>query len=144
MLDRAAASLPALDRLARKPFPVFLEPPSLDDRIVNQFALFSLMSSPRAQMDDWLIHHRHLYNEIVIPSSLKWEVRDKLDQAKHHRTRAVSRSRWNQPMAETLLQSADDLPAAAREPPAHQIAAARRPGDEVLDDGNGSRRRRRR
>ena len=82
MLDRAARTLPALDRLAgRKPFVVFLEPPSLDDRIVNQFALFSLMSSPTAQFGDWLADHPRLARRIIIPSKLKWEIRDKLDQA---------------------------------------------------------------
>src|SRR5207237_250516 len=46
MLDKAADTLPKFDALGkRNPFVVFLEPPSLDDRIVNQFALFSLMSS---------------------------------------------------------------------------------------------------
>ena len=83
MLERAATTLPQLDRLAGKgkPFVLFLEPPSLDDRIVNQFALFSLMSSPRAAMDEWLIDHSGLAHKIVIPAALKWEVRDKLDQA---------------------------------------------------------------
>src|SRR4051812_12572118 len=43
MLEREAQTLPALDRLApRRPFVLFLEPPSLDERIVNQYALFSL------------------------------------------------------------------------------------------------------
>ena len=69
------------DRLARTPFVVFLEPPSLDPRIVNQFALFALMSSPEATLNDWLNRHPSLANHIVIPASLKWEIRDKLDQA---------------------------------------------------------------
>jgi hypothetical protein len=69
------------DRLARTPFVVFLEPPSLDPRIVNQFALFSLMSSPQASLDDWLARHRALAKRILVPASLKWEIRDKLDQA---------------------------------------------------------------
>jgi hypothetical protein len=83
MLARAAETLPRLDRLAAadKPFVLFLEPPSLDDRIVNQFALFSLMSSPTAQMDPWLACHTALWHKLVIPAALKWEVRDKLDQA---------------------------------------------------------------
>lgn len=59
----------------------FFEPPSLDERIVNQFALFSLMSNPIASLDDWLIDHPDLFRRIIIPSELKWEVRDKLDQA---------------------------------------------------------------
>src|SRR4051794_1341715 len=46
MLMRAAPTLQDFDALAREPFVAFLEPPSLDDRIVNQFALFSLLSSP--------------------------------------------------------------------------------------------------
>lgn len=77
----AFGSLRRFDRLARDPFVVFLEPPSLDPRIVNQFALFSLMSSPIASLDDWLMAHPTVAKRIIIPASLKWEIRDKLDQA---------------------------------------------------------------
>jgi hypothetical protein len=73
-------TLAQFDRLTRLPFVVFLEPPSIDPRIVNQFALFSLMSSPSASLADWLRGAPHLARRIVIPAGLKWEVRDKLDQ----------------------------------------------------------------
>jgi hypothetical protein len=69
------------DALARTPFLVFLEPPAIDRRILNQLALFSLMSSATAEMDDWLESHPRLSRRIVIPAKLKWEIRDKLDQA---------------------------------------------------------------
>jgi hypothetical protein len=82
MLEREAETLAALDRLTPKqPFVLFLEPPSLDERIVNQYALFSLMSGPNAQMDAWIATHPKLSTKIIIPAKLKWEVRDKLDQA---------------------------------------------------------------
>jgi hypothetical protein len=74
-------SLQEFDRLARTPFVVFLEPPSLDPRIVNQFALFSLMSNAAATMDDWLSRRAKLARRIIVPAALKWEIRDKLDQA---------------------------------------------------------------
>src|SRR5688572_20345325 len=45
-------SLRTFDGLAREPFVVFIEPPSLDARILNQFALFSLMPSPSARLDE--------------------------------------------------------------------------------------------
>jgi len=81
MLGRAAAGLREFDRLASRPFVAFFEPPSLDERIVNQFALFSLMSSPTATLNDFLRRHTDLWRRVVIPHGLKWEVRDKLDQA---------------------------------------------------------------
>ncbi len=81
MLDRAASSLPELDRLAADVYVIFLEPPSLDNNIVNQFALFSMMSGPAARLDHWLETHPELYRRIIVPAELKWEVRDKLDQA---------------------------------------------------------------
>jgi hypothetical protein len=82
MLEEAADSLQKFDTLGGgKPFVVFMEPPSLDARIVNQFALFSLMSSATARLDHWLEAHPDLYRRLVIPAALKWEVRDKLDQA---------------------------------------------------------------
>jgi hypothetical protein len=82
MLDEAAKSLGDFDALGKdNPFVVFLEPPSLDERIINQFALFSLMSSPTARLDHWLENHPDLSHRLVIPQEMKWEVRDKLDQA---------------------------------------------------------------
>jgi len=81
MLGRVAPTLRAFDGLAAEPFVVFFEPPSLDERIVNQYALFSLMSSPTASLSDWLKGHPDLARRVVIPHELKWEVRDKLDQA---------------------------------------------------------------
>jgi len=81
MLNLVAGTLPDYDRLVQGECVVFFEPPSLDDRIVNQFALFSMMSSPTARLDHWLEQHPELSRRIVIPASLKWEVRDKLDQA---------------------------------------------------------------
>jgi hypothetical protein len=81
MLLQVADSLAAFDRLAPEPFVVFFEPPSLDDRIVNQAALFSLMSSPTARLDYWLADRPEVYRRIIIPANLKHEVRDKLDQA---------------------------------------------------------------
>ncbi len=82
MLDGVAPNLGDLERLSRREFAMFFEPPSLDDRIVNQFALFSLMSSPAARLDDWLAGQKssEVYR-VVIPRELKWEIRDKLDQA---------------------------------------------------------------
>jgi hypothetical protein len=77
----AFGSLRNFDRLSRMPFVVFLEPPSLDPRIVNQHALFSLMSSPSATMDDWVAAHPKLVRRVIVPARLKWEIRDKLDQA---------------------------------------------------------------
>lgn len=81
MLNRVSPTLPAFDRLSEEPFVIFMEPPSLDDRIVNQFALFSLMSSATASLDAWLVEHAEVFRRITIPAALKWEVRDKLDQA---------------------------------------------------------------
>jgi hypothetical protein len=81
MLRAVTPGLAELDRLAPEPFVVFFEPPSLDQRIVNQFALFAMMSSPSARLDRWLADHPELHRRVVVPASLKWEVRDKLDQA---------------------------------------------------------------
>lgn len=88
MLNEAARDLKALEQLEKEAgaeFVVFLEPPSLDERIVNQFAIFSLMSNATARLDHWLAAKAetipNLYRRVIIPADLKWEVRDRLDQA---------------------------------------------------------------
>lgn len=75
------ATLREFDALAREPFLLFLEPPALDARIVNQAALFSVMPSPSASLADWLTQHPQLSRRVVVPAELKWEIRDKLDQS---------------------------------------------------------------
>ena len=81
MLNRVATTLDDFDAMAKHDFVLFFEPPSLDERIVNQFALFSLPSSPALTLEEFLRRREGAYRRIVIPASLKWEVRDKLDQA---------------------------------------------------------------
>ena len=80
MIAAVASDFRELDALGED-FVVFVEPPSFDERIVNQYALFSLTSQPDVSLDSWLAEHPVLLRKLVIPAELKWEVRDKLDQA---------------------------------------------------------------
>ncbi|MDX5421807.1 MAG: FRG domain-containing protein [Hymenobacteraceae bacterium] len=81
MLEPVAPALKSLKSFQEKDYVLFLEPPSLDARIVHQYALFSMMSDVKAELSQWLQQHPELYFRVIIPASLKWEVRDKLDQA---------------------------------------------------------------
>jgi FRG domain-containing protein len=78
---RTFATLRDFDAMTRDLFLLFLEPPALDTRILNQAALFSLMPSSTAPLHDWLVAHPELVRRVLVPAELKWEVRDKLDQA---------------------------------------------------------------
>jgi hypothetical protein len=73
LLAEASPGLEDLERYEGD-FVLFVEPPSFDARIVNQYALFSVVSRPGFRLDE-------LAQRVVIPAGLKWEVRDKLDQA---------------------------------------------------------------
>lgn len=74
-------SLQDFDTLAEHgEFVLFLEPPSLDARIVNQGAVMSIMPSPTTALHAFLDRHPEVYKRVIIPRELKWEVRDKLDQ----------------------------------------------------------------
>lgn len=81
MLDHVAGTLDNLNALSDRDFVLYMEPPSLDERIVNQFALFSLVSSPERPLNEWLEENTTLSRRLIIPAQLKWEFRDKLDQA---------------------------------------------------------------
>ena len=77
MIAAVAADFGELDKLGDD-FVVFVEPPSFDERIVNQYALFSLSD---VSLNRWLEEHPELTRKLVVPAELKWEIRDKLDQA---------------------------------------------------------------
>ena len=81
LLASAVASLERLREVSDEPALLFLEPPSLDQRIVTQYALFSLLTHADADMQEWVERHPDLCTRVVIPAHSKWEIRDKLDQA---------------------------------------------------------------
>jgi hypothetical protein len=81
LLAEAVPSLDELAVLSEIPALVFLEPPALDQRIAAQYALFSLLTRVDSDMSAWTTDHDEMCRRIIIPSRVKWEIRDKLDQA---------------------------------------------------------------
>lgn len=81
MLDKIA-TFEELDALRDEAdFIVVFEPPALDQRITNQYAMFTALPDPLASVSSFLNRNPSYGQKIVIPSALKWEVRDKLDQS---------------------------------------------------------------
>jgi hypothetical protein len=82
LLAARAPSLEEFDALnAGEAFLLFFEPPSLDDRIVNQSAVLSAMCDPEASLDDWLDANPGLSHAWCITTEAKAEIRQRLDQA---------------------------------------------------------------
>jgi hypothetical protein len=81
-LARAEVTPFNLTGYSESDFFLFLEPPSIDDRVVNQFASLTVGSNPSSRFDDWLEGlESEVARRLVIPSSVKAEAREKLDQA---------------------------------------------------------------
>ena len=81
LLASQASTPEKLDGLAgSEPFVVFFEPPSLDDRIVNQSAVLSALSDPRASLDDWFEAHAGIAHAWRMTPDAKAEIRERLDQ----------------------------------------------------------------
>ncbi len=81
MLSKVASSLQEFDGLSKETFALFFDPPSMDERIVNQYAMHSVISDPKMSMDRILEKNPDIFRKVIVPYELKWEVRDKLDQA---------------------------------------------------------------
>jgi hypothetical protein len=81
ILESVIPTLKDYDAMPFGPHLIFFEPPSINERIVNQYAMFSVISDSLLDYDDLLKKRPDLYRRIIIPSKLKWEIRDKLDQA---------------------------------------------------------------
>ncbi|RYG25309.1 FRG domain-containing protein [bacterium] len=82
LLEEVVPTLDDLEKLGDgEPLLLFFEPPAIDQRILNQYAFFGVLSDARARMQDYLQAHPELAFRVVIPAALRQEVRDKLDQA---------------------------------------------------------------
>lgn len=59
---------------------VSIEPPSIDQRIVNQYSFFSIIPSGIENVEEFLEQHTENTVKYVIKKEIRWDVRDLLDQ----------------------------------------------------------------
>ena len=81
MLNEAAASIEEYDRLTAGSSMVIMEPPSVDPRIVSQYAFFSVVPGQVHSIEDFLGKHTAGTVKYVIDKDLKWRIRDFLDES---------------------------------------------------------------
>jgi FRG domain len=82
LLGRLASDVGDLGRLEEnRPFALFFEPPTFDERIASQAAVLSVISDPVCQLEAWLGGHADAGRSWRIPVELKADVRERLDQA---------------------------------------------------------------
>ena len=86
MLQKCTGSLKKYDQDMKDQAMVLLEPPSMDERIVNQYANFSIVpegiepSDGSYSIEQWLDEHTEKTVKYVIERELVWRIRDMLDQ----------------------------------------------------------------
>ena len=59
---------------------VMLEPPSIDQRIINQYSIFSVMPKGITNIEDFLSRSTNNTIKYIIKKDIKWRIRDMLDQ----------------------------------------------------------------
>lgn len=80
MLDEAAGSLEQYDADMGDRAMIIIEPPSMNDRIVNQYSFFSLVPMAMTDIEGFLDKYTNNTVKYVIDKKLRWRVRDMLDQ----------------------------------------------------------------
>ena len=59
---------------------VNIEPPSVDQRIINQYSFFSIIPAGIEDIEDFLDKHTEHTIKYIIKKDIRWDVRDMLDQ----------------------------------------------------------------
>lgn len=73
-------SLDEYDQDMNKSAMVTIEPPSIGQRIVNQYSFFSIVPDGISDVEDYLDKNTNNTVKYVIDKSLRWDLRDILDQ----------------------------------------------------------------
>ncbi len=79
-LSRIAESLEQYDDDMGDKSMVVIEPPSIEQRIVNQYSFFSVVPMGISNVEDFLDRRTRNTVKYVIDKKLRWRVRDMLDQ----------------------------------------------------------------
>lgn len=80
MLDEVAQCLEKYDNDMKDNSMVLIEPPSIDQRIINQYSYFSIVPKGIDNIEAFLDSRTAHTVKYIIDKSLKWRIRDMLDQ----------------------------------------------------------------
>ena len=80
MLNGLAHNTSAYDRDMGSKSMVLLEPPSIDQRIINQYSYFSVVPLGISSVEQFLDEQTDNTVCYIIPKEMKWRLRDMLDQ----------------------------------------------------------------
>ena len=80
MLDGLSENTEAYDRDMGSRSMILLEPPSIDQRIINQYSYFSVTPAGIESIEDFLNTQTENTVCYILPKEMKWRMRDMLDQ----------------------------------------------------------------
>lgn len=80
MLQDACSGPEEYDRDMEGKAMLIVEPPSIEQRIINQYSFFSIIPSGMDDVEDFLNTYTERTVRFVIKKELRWQVRDLLDQ----------------------------------------------------------------
>ena len=80
MLNEATSGLDSYDEDMGDSAMIIIEPPSMNQRIVQQYSFFSIVPSGMTDIETFLDKYTNNTIKYVIEKSLRWRIRDMLDQ----------------------------------------------------------------
>lgn len=80
MLNQLATDIDTYDADMQGKAMVLIEPPSIDERIINQYAYFSIVPLEIKNIEQWIDENTNNTYKYIIDKDLKWQIRDVLDQ----------------------------------------------------------------
>ena len=80
MLQEACSSLAEYDADMKNQAMLIVEPPSIEQRIINQYSFFSILPMAMEDVVGFLDRHTEKTVRYIIKKEIRWQVRDLLDQ----------------------------------------------------------------
>ena len=80
MLQEACCSLAEYDADMKGQAMLIVEPPSIEQRIINQYSFFSILPMEMEDVVGFLDKHTDRTVRFIIKKEIRWQVRDLLDQ----------------------------------------------------------------
>ncbi len=81
MLNHVCHDLGQYDSAMQNNNMVIVEPPSMDERMMNQYSFFSVVPAGVEKVEDILQYHDDAVTKYVISRKIRWQIRDILDMS---------------------------------------------------------------